>query len=47
MSEEKEQRTPKGTRIPIPEHSDFLGNLKRAAAPDSTEEKSERRGPKK
>lgn len=43
MSKWSEQRTPKGTRIPIPKRSDFLSNLKKAATP----EKSEKRGPKK
>jgi hypothetical protein len=40
---EKKQRTPKGQEIPIPKRSDFLRDLKKAAAP----EKSRPRRPKK
>jgi hypothetical protein len=37
-----EQRTPKGTRIPVPKRGDFFDNLKKAATP----EKSGKSGPK-
>lgn len=39
----KEQRTPKGTHIPIPKRGDFIGNLKKVATP----ERESQDGPKK
>ena len=42
MTKPKTQFTPKGEEIPIPKRSDFLKNLKKAAAPDRS-----RKRPKK
>jgi hypothetical protein len=47
MNKPKTQFTPKGEEIPIPQRSDFMRNLKKAAAPEPDKPKRSRNRPKK